>query len=281
MTRDDAFDALFEAEPAPELPRLEFGRTLPFVRARVPLEDIYRLSVDAEKPAQLVLKAAHSGPDELAAAMRALDGKPYRGFALLYAAQKGGPLVAVDPRRALALASAIERTPPLFRASISKPGRRPRHPASPSSPRRACCAHRHSCRPASPGDPGRSRQGSRILPRGRGSRFRGGHVRLLRRSDRGLRTRASRRPRASWPGPPLLSPNSARITSWDARRRQPGCSSANKGDYEVALVHLDRAIAALGGPEDALALTGALNNREPCSRSSAVSTRPVRPTRGR
>lgn len=107
MTRDDVFDSVLEAESAPHLPRLEFGRTLPFVKARVPLEEIYHLSVEAEKPAELVIKAARSGPDELAAAMRALDGKPYRGFALLYAAQKGGPLVAIDPRRALALAHAI------------------------------------------------------------------------------------------------------------------------------------------------------------------------------
>ncbi len=78
------------------------------MRARAPLEEIYRLSVEAEKPAELVLSAARSGPDELAAAMRALDGKPYRGFALLYAAQKGTPLVGVDPKRALALAQAIQ-----------------------------------------------------------------------------------------------------------------------------------------------------------------------------
>ncbi len=108
MTGDEVFDALMDSDIAPALPREEYGRTLPFVRARAPLEEIYRLSVDAERPAELVLKAARSGPDELAAAMRALDGKPYRGFALLYAAQKGTPLVGVDPRRALALAQAID-----------------------------------------------------------------------------------------------------------------------------------------------------------------------------
>lgn len=108
MKRDEIYEALVDSEIAPEVPRPEFGRTLPFVRARVPLEDIYNLSLDAEKPAELVLRAARAGADELAAAMSALDGKPYRGFALLYAAQKGGPLVAVDPRRALALAKAIQ-----------------------------------------------------------------------------------------------------------------------------------------------------------------------------
>jgi len=37
VTRDDVFDSVLEAESAPHLPRLEFGRTLPFVKARVPL----------------------------------------------------------------------------------------------------------------------------------------------------------------------------------------------------------------------------------------------------
>ena len=62
----------------------------------------------AERAAQAILRAARSGPDELAAAMRALDGKPWRGFALLYAAKKGTPLVGVDPRRALTLAQAVQ-----------------------------------------------------------------------------------------------------------------------------------------------------------------------------
>lgn len=108
MKRDEIYEALVDSDIAPALPRPEYGRTLPFVKARVPLEDIYQLSLDAEKPAELVLSAARSGADELAAAMRALDGKPYRGFALLYAAQKGTPLVGVDPRKALELAKAIQ-----------------------------------------------------------------------------------------------------------------------------------------------------------------------------
>ena len=78
------------------------------MRARAPLEEIYRLSVEAEKPAELVLTAARSGPDELAAAMRALDGKPYRSFALLYAAQKGTALLGLDSKRTLALANAVK-----------------------------------------------------------------------------------------------------------------------------------------------------------------------------
>jgi tetratricopeptide (TPR) repeat protein len=65
-------------------------------------------SLQGARGGETVLSAARAGADELAAAMRALDGKPWRGFALLYAAQKGGPLVAADPRKALALAKAIQ-----------------------------------------------------------------------------------------------------------------------------------------------------------------------------
>ncbi len=95
----------------PELPPQAMGRTLPFVRAsaQVSVEDIYRLSQDAEKPSELILKAARSGADELAAALRSLDGKPYRGFALLYAAQKADTLVAEDPNQALAACEASRR----------------------------------------------------------------------------------------------------------------------------------------------------------------------------
>lgn len=107
MTRDEVFDLVLENDPEPV--RAEFGRTLPFTKARVQLEDIYRLSQDAEKPAAMLLTAARSGPDELAAALRALDGKPWRGFALLYAAQKGTALVMESPRRATALAAAVEQ----------------------------------------------------------------------------------------------------------------------------------------------------------------------------
>ncbi len=107
------------------------------MRTRVPLEDIYRLSVEAEKPAELVLKAARSGPDELAAAMRALDGKPYRGFALLYAAQKAAPLVGVDPRKALDLARAIHDEA----ASLAEANREAR--ATTPAPRQAIQAESH------------------------------------------------------------------------------------------------------------------------------------------
>ncbi|MEO8586721.1 MAG: tetratricopeptide repeat protein [Acidobacteriota bacterium] len=104
VKEEHAFDAILESEIeiAPELPRPAMGRTLPFVnaKARTSVEDIYQLSQTAEKPAELIVDAARAGADELAAALRALDGKPYRGFALLYAAQKAFSLVPEDPIRA-------------------------------------------------------------------------------------------------------------------------------------------------------------------------------------
>lgn len=107
VKEEHAFDAILEGESVPDLPRAEMGRTLPFVKPRVSLDDVYRLSESAEAPAELILRAARAGADELAAAMRALDGRPCRGFALLYAAQKADRLVAEDPNKALALAKAL------------------------------------------------------------------------------------------------------------------------------------------------------------------------------
>jgi tetratricopeptide (TPR) repeat protein len=130
VKRDDVFDAILEAEVVPELPSHAMGRTLPFVRAnaRVAVEDIYRLSQDAEEPAELILQAARAGADELAAALRALDGEPYRGFALLYAAQKAFSLVPEDPIRArlvadllLAEAATLAPATPDSRASTPAP----------------------------------------------------------------------------------------------------------------------------------------------------------------
>ncbi len=137
MKRDEIYEALVDSGIEPEVSRPEFGRTLPFVKTRVPLEEIYRLSLDAEKPAELIIRAARSGPDELAAAMRTLDGRPYRGFALLYAAQKAAPLVAADPRKALALAKAIQTEA----ASLVEVNRESR--ASTPAPRQAVQAEAH------------------------------------------------------------------------------------------------------------------------------------------
>jgi tetratricopeptide (TPR) repeat protein len=122
VKEEHAFDAILESEVVPELPRQAMGRTLPFVRpnGRVSVEDIYRLSQAAEKPAELILQAARAGADELAAALRSLDGKPYRGFALLYAAQKADKLVAEDPNKALTLARLLSEEAATLQAANSK-----------------------------------------------------------------------------------------------------------------------------------------------------------------
>ena len=122
MKKDEVFDAILESDVVPELPREAMGKTLPFVRAnaRDSVEEIYRLSQDAEKPAEFILKAARAGPDELVAAVRSLDGKPYRGFALLYAAQKADQLVAEDPNKALTLARLLSEEAATLQAANSK-----------------------------------------------------------------------------------------------------------------------------------------------------------------
>ena len=122
VKEEHAFDAILESEVVPELPRQAMGRTLPFVRpsARVSVEDIYRLSQAAEKPAELILQTARAGADELAAALRSLDGKPHRGFALLYAAQKADKLVAEDPNKALTLARLLSEEAATLQAANSK-----------------------------------------------------------------------------------------------------------------------------------------------------------------
>ncbi|MEO8586719.1 MAG: tetratricopeptide repeat protein [Acidobacteriota bacterium] len=65
---------------------------------------LFDISGEADEPAERILRAARAGADELAAALRALDGKSYRGFALMYAAQRSDTLVAEDPNKALTLA---------------------------------------------------------------------------------------------------------------------------------------------------------------------------------
>jgi len=133
VKEEHAFDALLESEVLPELPRQAMGRKLPFVRAnaRVSVEDIYRLSQAAEKPAEFILQAARAGADELAAAMRSLDGQPYRGFALLYAAQKADKLVAEDPNKALALAQLLSEE------AVTLPLSNPNERISTPAPRQA------------------------------------------------------------------------------------------------------------------------------------------------
>lgn len=122
VKKDEVFDTILEADVVPELPREAMGKTLPFVRAnaRASVEEIYQLSQDAEKPAEFILKAARAGTDELAAALRSLDGKPYRGFALLYAAQKADKLVAEDPNKALTLARLLSEEAATLQAANRK-----------------------------------------------------------------------------------------------------------------------------------------------------------------
>jgi tetratricopeptide (TPR) repeat protein len=261
VTRDDVFDSVLEAEAAPNLPRLAFGRTLPFVRTRVPLEEIYHLSVEAEKPAELVLKAARSGPDELAAAMRALDGQPYRGFALLYAAQKGGPLVAIDPRRALALASAIEAEAATL-ADVNPEAR-----ATTPAPRQSVLAEASLLRAQALLQTGEPAGAKVALSTARSFFLEAGDLGFgaamcdycegqievfTRRFDEaeGFLVRAS----AAFCeyGQDHLVGRAEAAT---------GMLFGDKGDYERALVHLDRAIVSLSGPEDVTPLTGALSNR--------------------
>ncbi|HVO51058.1 MAG TPA: tetratricopeptide repeat protein [Thermoanaerobaculia bacterium] len=261
MTRDDAFDSLIEAEPAPALPRLEFGRTLPFVKGRVPLEEIYRLSVDAEKPAELVIKAARSGPDELAAAMRALDGKAYRGFALLYAAQKASPLVGIDPRRALALASAIEADA----ATLTDVN--PHARATTPAPRQSVLAEASLLRAQALLQTGEPAAAKVALSTARSFFLEAGDLGFgsamcdycegqievfMRRFDE---------------AESLLARASAAFCEYGQdhlvgrAEAATGMLFGDKGDYERALFHLDRAIVSLCGPMDVTPLTGALSNR--------------------
>ena len=132
--KENAFDSLLESDLLPELRRPTMGRTLPFVKARVSVDDVYRLSQRAEKPSELILQAARAGPDELAAALRSLDGQGYRGFALLYAAQKADKLVAEDPNKALALARLI------FEEAATLPLSNPKERVASPAPRQAVLA---------------------------------------------------------------------------------------------------------------------------------------------
>jgi tetratricopeptide (TPR) repeat protein len=80
------------------------------------------VSGEAEEAAERIVRAARvAGRDELAAALRSLEGKPHRGFALLYAAQKADKLVAEDPNKALTLARLLsEEAATLQRANTKE-----------------------------------------------------------------------------------------------------------------------------------------------------------------
>ncbi len=90
------------------------------------------VSGKAEEAAERILRAARAAEGgELAAALRSLDEKPYRGFALLYAAQKAHKLVAEDPNKALALARLLSEE-----AATLEPAN-PKKRTSPPAPREA------------------------------------------------------------------------------------------------------------------------------------------------
>ncbi|HQR44573.1 MAG TPA: tetratricopeptide repeat protein [Thermoanaerobaculia bacterium] len=106
VREEEAFDALLEGDGLPALP--EFGgQKLDFRRPAPQLEDIYRLAQSAEPLAEGLLAAAGAGDAELDEALRALYGNPSRGFALLYACQKGNALVVKAPLGGRGLARAV------------------------------------------------------------------------------------------------------------------------------------------------------------------------------
>ncbi len=259
MTRDERFDALLESDAEPE--RAEFGRTLPFTKARVALEDIYRLSQDAEKPAAMLLAAARSGPDELAAALRALDGKPWRGFALLYAAQKGTALVMESPRRATALATAIED------AAATLVESDPADRASTPAPRQAVVAEALLLRAQAEIQDGLASEARETITRARAS-FRAaadfGFGAAMCDYHEGQAAVFA----CDYAFAETLLSNAVHTFQdfgqlpFVARAEAAlGLCHANRGRPLEALEHLDRAIAAFDADVDARPLASALNNR--------------------
>ena len=264
MKRDEIFEALVDSEIEPAVPREGFGRTLPFVRTRVPLEDIYRLSVEAEKPAELVLKAARSGPDELAAAMRALDGKPYRGFALLYAAQKASPLVGVDPRKALELARAIHDEA----ASLAEANREAR--ATTPAPRQAIQAESHLLESQALVMMGDSMAARAAVTHARALFVEAGDLGFGSALCDYFEGEAATFGR-DYAAAENLIRNALRTFEEFGQDHFLARSEAaigtileNRGDYEEALAYFDRAITHFGPEKDARALTASLNNRGNC-----------------
>jgi len=106
VREEEAFNAILEGDDLPAVP--EFGgKTVPF-QARVPqLDEIYRQASVAEGLAEGILAAARESDAALDEALRALYGNPSRGFALLYACQKGSAMVPQDPIRALELSRRV------------------------------------------------------------------------------------------------------------------------------------------------------------------------------
>ena len=206
-------------------------------------ERLFNESEGADEAAERILRAARAdGAEELPAALRALDGKPYRGFALLYAAQRGTALVAVDPRRALTLAEAIH----LESASLAKASREARATLLMMGDTKAAQNAAATARPllAESGDLG---FGSALCDyfEGEAATFGREYVRAEQMVRRALNIFEE------FGQDQFVAKAEAAI----------GTILENRGDHEGALSYFDRAIAHFDPERDARALTMTLNNR--------------------
>ncbi len=106
VREEQAFNEILEADGLPAVP--EFGGKMVAFQPRVPqLEEVYEHARNAEPLADELLAAAKESDEKLDTALEALYGNPSRGFALLYACQKGTALVVQDPLRALELSRKV------------------------------------------------------------------------------------------------------------------------------------------------------------------------------
>ncbi|MFI5180730.1 MAG: tetratricopeptide repeat protein [Thermoanaerobaculia bacterium] len=106
VREEEAFDAILEGDELPSTP--EFGgKTFAFHKPAPQLDEIYRQATAAEGMAEEIVAAAREGDAPLDEALRGLYGNSSRGFALLYACQKGSALVPQDPLRALELSRRV------------------------------------------------------------------------------------------------------------------------------------------------------------------------------
>jgi tetratricopeptide (TPR) repeat protein len=107
VREEEAFNAILEGDGGPAIPEDFAPKPLPFQLPKPQLDEIYRVARNAEGLADDLLTAARESDDKLDAALTALYGNPSRGFALLYACQKGMTFVGQDPIRGLELARRI------------------------------------------------------------------------------------------------------------------------------------------------------------------------------
>jgi tetratricopeptide (TPR) repeat protein len=267
VKEERAFDAILEGEgeAVPELPRQAMGRTLPFVNAkansRTSVDDIYRLSQAAEKPAELIVDAARKGADELAAAMRALDGKPYRGFALLYAAQKADKLVAEDPNKTFALAKV------LFDEAESLPPANPRERISIPAPRQAVQAEAALLESQAQLQKGEAKAAREAVKPARGFFAESGDLGFGAALCDYYEGSAASFQRDYSLAERLLKRSLAVFSEFGQANLSGRAEAAlgtllgNRGDFERSLPHFDRALAALDAESEAQRFTMVYNNR--------------------